>query len=120
MVQVYWALGIRWKDFGKKYGIAEALDRFQAAKAEWTVLSFRALGEGTDDELTKAESATGVHLQDDSRYRFHLFQRNGVETHPDDVRRILVGIKEQAVAYTDLTNILMRQNGTWEHYLPPH
>jgi hypothetical protein len=43
-----------------------------------------------------------------------------VETPTDDVRRILVGIKEQAVAYTDLTNILMRQNGTWEHYLPPH
>ena len=53
MAQVYWALGIRWADFGEKYGIAEALDRFQAAKAEWTVLSFRALGEEADDELTR-------------------------------------------------------------------
>ena len=119
MAQVYWALGIRWTDFGEKYGIAEALDRFQAAKAEWTVLSFRALGEGADDELTEAETAAGIRLQGDTRYRFHLFQWNGVETPSEDVRRILVGIKEQAVAYADLTNILLRQNGTWEHHLPP-
>jgi hypothetical protein len=119
MAQVYWALGIRWTDFGEKYGIAEALDRFQAAKAEWTVLSFRALGEGTDDELTEAETSSGIRLQGDTRYRFDLFQWNGVETPSDDVRRILVGIKEQAVAYADLTNILMKQNGTWEHHLPP-
>jgi hypothetical protein len=38
----------------------------------------------------------------------------------DDVSRIRVGIAEQAVAYADLQQILMRQNGTWEHYLPPH
>jgi hypothetical protein len=120
MAQVYWALGIRWKDFGEKYGIAEALDRFQAAKGEWTVLSFRALGEGTDDELNEAETATGIRLQGDTRYRFHLFLWDGVETPAGDVRRILVGIKEQAVAYADLTNILLRQNGSWEHHLPPH
>jgi hypothetical protein len=119
MAQVYWALGIRWADFGKKYGISEALDRFQAAKAEWPVLSFRALREGPDDERNEAESATGVHLQGDIRYRFHLFQWNGEETQPDDVRRILVGIKEQTIAHTDLTNILMRRDGTWEHHLPP-
>jgi hypothetical protein len=120
MAQVYWALGIRWKDFGEKYGIAEALDRFQAAKGEWTVLSFRALGAADDDELTEAETAAGIRLQGNRRYRFHLFQWNGVETPADDVRRILVGFKEQAVAYADLTNILLRQHGTWEHYLPPH
>lgn len=120
MAQVYWALGIRWTDFGEQYGIAEALDRFQAAKGEWTVLSFRVLGEQADAELTEAETATGIRLQGDTRYRFHLFQWNGVETPSDDVRRILVGIKEQTVAYADLTNILMNHNGTWEHYLPPH
>jgi hypothetical protein len=119
MAQIYWTLGIRWAEFGETYGIAEALDRFQAAKGEWTVLSFRALGAGTDDELTEAESATGIRLQGDTRYRFHLFQWNGVETPADDVRRILVGIKEQAVAYADLTNILIKRNDTWEHHLPP-
>ena len=72
-----------------------------------------------DEELTEAETALGVRLQGDTRYRFHLFQWNGVETQPEDVRRILVGIKEQAVAYADLTNILLRQNGAWEHHLPP-
>ena len=29
-------------------------------------------------------------------------------------------VAKQAVAYADLTNILLRQNGSWEHYLPPH
>src|SRR5215203_1024375 len=119
MAQVYWALGIRWADFGEKYGIAEALDRFQAAKAEWTVLSFRALGEDADDELTEAMTDTGVRLRGDTRYRFHLFRWNGEETSGDDVRRILVGMREQAIVYADLTNILMRQDDTWEHHLPP-
>ena len=71
------------------------------------------------DELSEAETSAGIRLQGDTRYRFHLFEWNGVETPSDDVRRILVGIKEQAVAYADLTNILLRQNGTWEHHLPP-
>jgi len=119
MAQVYWALGIRWADFGEKYGIAEALDRFQAAKAEWTVLSFCALGEDADDELTEAMTDTGVRLRGDTRYRFHLFRWNGEETRGDDVRRILVGMREQAIVYADLTNILMRQDDTWEHHLPP-
>ena len=114
-----WALGIRWTEFGEKYGIAEALDRFQAAKAEWTVLSFRALGEEADEELTDAETATGIRLQGDTRYRFHLFKWNGVEMTSDDVRRILVGIKEQAIVYADLANILTKQDDTWEHHLPP-
>jgi hypothetical protein len=120
MAQLYWALGIRWADFGENYGIAEALDRFQAAKAEWTVLSFRALGPETDDELTKAETAAGIRLQGDTRYRFHLFKWNGVETRSDDVRRIYVGIKEQAVAYADLTYVLLRRDGPWAHHRPPH
>src|SRR5215208_4672699 len=119
MAQVYWALGIRWTDFGEKYDIAEALDRFQAAKAEWTVLSFRTLREADDDELAEAETATGVRLRGDTRYRFHLFRWNGEVTRGDDVRRILVGMREQAVVYADLANILMRQDDTWEHHLPP-
>jgi hypothetical protein len=53
-------------------------------------------------------------------HRFHLFRWNGQEMPGDDVSRIRVGIAEQAVAYADLQQILMRQNGTWEHYLPPH
>jgi hypothetical protein len=120
MAQVYWALGIRWEDFGEKYEIAEALDRFQAAKGEWTVLSFRALGERADHELTEAETAAGIRLQDDTRYRFHLFQWDGVEIASEDVRRILVGIENQVIAYADLTHVLLRRDGAWAHHSPPH
>ena len=42
-----------------------------------------------------------------------------VDMTSDDVRRILVGIKEQAIVYADLTNILTKQDDTWEHHLPP-
>jgi hypothetical protein len=118
MAQVYWALGIRYADFRNRYELAEALDRFQAAKGEWSVLSYRIVA-GDDAELGQAQESTGTTLQGDALHRFHLFQWNGVETPADDVRRILVGIKEQAVAYADLTNILIKRNDTWEHHLPP-
>jgi hypothetical protein len=120
MAQVYWSLGIRYSNFSADYELAEALDRFQAAKGEWTVLSFRAIGDETDDDLAEAQAEMGVELQGDTRYRFHLYQWNGTETKPEDVRRTLVGIKDQAIAYTDLVNVLLRRNDAWEHHLPPH
>jgi hypothetical protein len=119
MAQVYWALGIRYADFRDRYELAEALDRFQAAKGEWSVFSYRIVA-GDDAEPGQAQESTGTTLQGDALHRFHLFRWNGQEMPGDDVSRIRVGIAEQAVAYVDLTNILMRQNGTWEHYLPPH
>ena len=55
MAQVYWALGIRYADFRDRYELAEALDRFQAAKGEWSVLSYRIVA-GDDAELGQAQS----------------------------------------------------------------
>ncbi|MFT4040448.1 MAG: hypothetical protein QM692_19870 [Thermomicrobiales bacterium] len=119
MAQVYWALGIRWEDFGDQFGIAEALDRFQAAKGEWNVLSFRAVSEDVPDaDLTAAEAATGETLQAGA-YRFELFSPNGETQRPDDVRRQLVGIEEEALAYTDLATLLLRRGDTWEAFQPP-
>jgi hypothetical protein len=43
-----------------------------------------------------------------------------VQTKPEDVRRVLVGIKDQAVAYTDLTHVVLRRDGSWAHHRPPH
>ena len=76
MAQVYWALGIRYRDFGDKYALADALDRFAAAKAEWTVLSFQSVDDGADEDLTEAEADLGIDLQGDNRYRFHLYRWN--------------------------------------------
>lgn len=119
MAQVYWALGIRYADYDERYGNAEALDRFQAAKGEWSVLSFRAVGNEADDELREAEEVTGITLQGSPRYRFQLFQWNGNATKPEDVRRILVGIKEKCTVYADLDQILLKRDGSWQHHQPP-
>jgi hypothetical protein len=119
MAQVYWALGTRYAEYGEQYELGEALDRFQAAKGEWSVLSFRTVDVGADEELAEAEATTGISLQGDTRYRFLLIRGNGVVTKPHDVRRVLVGIKEQVVVYTDLRTVLMSRHDAWEHYRPP-
>ncbi|MBA2468634.1 MAG: hypothetical protein H0V37_04445 [Chloroflexia bacterium] len=119
MAQVYWSLGIRYADYGDRYDLGEALDRFQGAKSAWAVLSFRAVTE-RDEELTTAEASSGVDLSLDRLYRFHLFTWGGEDRHPEDVRRILVAMEEQVVAYTDLTNVLVgRADGAWEYHEPP-
>jgi hypothetical protein len=117
MAQVYWALGIRYEEFGDQFEIAEALDRFQAAKGEWNVLSFR-VRDGDDPDLAEAQRATGETLAGDG-YRFHLFRWNGEQEKPDNVRRILVGIEEEVVAFTSPDTLLLRRDDTWEVMQPP-
>lgn len=118
MAQVYWALGIRYEDFGDQFEIAEALDRFQAAKGEWNVLSFRRLDGEADSDLAEALSVTGESLSGDG-YRFHLFRWNGEQSKPENIRRILVGIEEEALAYTSDGTLLLRRDDTWEAFQPP-
>ncbi|MCA9861821.1 MAG: hypothetical protein KC432_02315 [Thermomicrobiales bacterium] len=117
MAQVYWAIGIRYEDFGSQFEIAEALDRFQAAKGEWNVLSFRVRDEA-DPDLSEAQRATGATLTGDG-YRFHLFRWNGEQEKPENVRRILVGIEEEVLAYTSPGTLLLRRGETWEALQPP-
>ncbi len=119
MAQVYWSLGIRYAEYGDRYDLGEALDRFQGAKSVWAVLSFRAVPE-RDDELTAAEASSGVNLSLDRLYRFQLFQWGGEDRHPEDVRRVLVAMRDPVVVYTDLTNVLVgRAGGAWAHHEPP-
>jgi len=117
MAQVYWALGIRHEDFGGQFEIAEALDRFQAAKGEWNVLSFRHRT-GDDPELGEAQRVTGETLTSPG-YRFHLFRWNGEQEKPENVRRILVGIEEEVLAFTSADSLLLRRGDTWEAFQPP-
>ena len=119
MAQVYWSLGIRYAEYGDRYDLGEALDLFQGAKAAWSVLSFRAVS-ARDDELTAAEASSGIELSLDRLYRFQLFTWGGEGRHPEDVRRILVAMGNQVIAYTDMTNVLIRRDdGSWEHHEPP-
>ena len=119
MAQVYWALGIRYADYADTYPIGEALDRFQAAKAEWAVLSFRAVSRD-DPEISAAEAQTGIRLSGTRIYRFHLFTWGNDVPHPSDVRRVLVPMIEQVLIYADLTSVLIpRDGGVCEHHRPP-
>lgn len=121
MAQVYWALGIRFADYSRDHQIGEALDLFQAAKAAWTVLSFRALGEGADADLERAEATLGATLQGQRRYRFVLYQWSGQDTPASDVRRILVPMTNQVIAYSDLTTVLLGRGGDhWSLEPVPH
>lgn len=119
MAQVYWALGIRFADYRAQYQLSDALDRFQAAKGEWAVLSFRTVTD-PDEELALAEQDTAVRLDGERRYRFHLFRWGAEEPHPEDVRRILVRMEEQVIAYVDLATVLVGRDGDrWERHVPP-
>lgn len=119
MAQVYWSLGIRYGEYGDQYDLGEALDLFQEAKSAWSLLSFRNITD-RDDELARAETASGIELELDRLYRFHLFTWGGEDQHPADVRRILVAMQEQVVAFTDMTNVLIGWgDGSWEHHEPP-
>ena len=118
MAQVYWALGIRYADYADTSPIGEALDRFQAAKAEWAVLSFRAVARD-DPEMSAAEARTGIQLSGTRIYRFQLFTWGDDVPHPSDVRRVLVPMIEQVLIYADLTSeLIARDGGVWECHRP--
>ena len=121
MAQVYWALGIRFAEFRQGHEIGEALDLFQAAKAAWTVLSFRALGGSFDADLARAEETLGTKLHGERRYRFVLYQWTGQDTPASDVRRILVRMKNEVIAYADLTTVVLGRSGDhWSLEPVPH
>ena len=118
MASVYWALGLRDPappaerdptDLERK-----ALIDAVRAKAEWAVLSFRAVADEADPDLAAAEGATATRLTGTRRYRFHVF-RPGEETeHPEDFRRVTVEMRDEIVAYTGPGQVLMRRgDGPW-------
>ena len=94
MAQVYWALG----SAGLILARSTASPRPSTASRRQR-LNGRSSPSGLSVRKMTMSSLRrrppGIRLQGDTRYRFHLFQWNGVETPSEDVRRILVGIEEQ-------------------------
>ncbi|TDU25821.1 hypothetical protein DFR24_4266 [Panacagrimonas perspica] len=111
MASVYWALGIRDADFRKRWpkSKARAITEITRAKAGWAVSSFRSVNED-EIELLEAQKTLGVKLSANGpRYRFHIY-RPGVQTpHPEDMRKVRVSIKEEAVAFVDGRQVLIRR-----------
>ena len=113
MQAVYWALGIHDPEFETRHGKPLATYKVLQAKAEWAVLSFRAIA-ADDAGARAAEAAAGQTLAGPRRYAVRVF-RWGTETpDPADMHTILVDVIEQATAYVSGNTVLIqRENGRW-------
>jgi len=75
----------------------------------WAVSSFRAVRED-EPELADAMKRLGAKFAADGpRYRFHVYRPGTQSVNPDDLRKVRVTIKEEAVAFTDGRQVLIRR-----------
>jgi hypothetical protein len=111
MEAVYWALGIRDPEFVDRYKDTEtkAAVKIIEAKAGWSVVSFRHVSAG-NPELVDAERNAGVRLEGTRRFRFHVYRPGEQIPDSTDLKRSLVSIKEEAVAYVAGTVVLIRRD----------
>lgn len=116
MAAVYWALGIRDKDFtadDKQTDWAKIV----AAKARWAVLSFTKDASNTSD-FAEAEKATSSGLDPKESYRFHVF-RGGLEKATRDEQTpagtikfaMRVEVVEEAIVFVSGNKTLIQRNG---------
>lgn len=115
MASLYWALGLRDPtppEAGRPITEADrdAVIAAVKAKAEWAVLSFRAV-EPAHGELAAAEAETSSRLPGERLYRFEAF-RPGPETrHPTDLTCVLVEMRERVLAYVGSGRVLLKRTG---------
>jgi hypothetical protein len=104
MEAVYWALGIH---------DTLPLNETLRAKADWAVLSFRHAA-ADETELAEAERVTRGRLSGSPRYRFHVYRWGKQIPDPDDMRIVLVEMREQVILYVDGSTVLLRrETGPW-------
>jgi hypothetical protein len=82
--------------------------------SEWSVVSFRAVGESQAAELAEAESASGVTLGG-SRYRVEFGKRGEQAPDPQDHRKVRVTLTETATIFAGAESRLLvrRGGGAW-------
>jgi hypothetical protein len=118
MGAVYWALGIRDPAYRKKFPKGRrAINELIKDKAGWAVISFRHVRAEDAAELAEAQKAAGqLGGGSGPRYRFHLIRPLAQTRHPTDLKRVHVSIKEEAVAYVDGLEVLLRrgEKGPWK------
>jgi hypothetical protein len=104
MEAVYWALGIH---------DTLPLNETLRAKAAWAVLSFRHAA-ADETELAEAERATRGRLSGSPRYRFHVYRWGKQIPDPDDMRTVLVEMRDQVILYVNASTVLLRrETGPW-------
>jgi hypothetical protein len=104
---VYWALGIG-AEKGREYAPMEVL----LEKAKWALLKFRPV---TDNEagLAEAAQATGGNLGGQFRYYIEIYRWGDHRPDPNDFKTMLVDIVEDAIAYADDKNVLLKRDRQW-------
>jgi hypothetical protein len=113
MEAVYWGLGIHDPDFLEKYDEATSASKVIRAKADWAVLSFRAVA-ADDPALAAAEREAGARLVAPRRYGFHIYRWGKEIRDPDELGTVFVEILEQAFAYVAGNMVLLRHgDGRW-------
>lgn len=117
MSRVYWSLGIHDPEIEREHPAdpEAAMIRIVAAKSAWAVRSFQPVAAG-DPLLAAAERETGVRLAGPRRYRFEVFAWGDQTPDPEDIRTVLVEMKETAVVYVGGETVLVRRDeGPWKH-----
>lgn len=106
MAAVYWSLGIR----GNQGNVNQVL----RDKAAWAVLSFRVIPVN-DPELVKIAAQTGARLDPRRHYyRFEVFRWGQHNPNPARLRSVLVDIQEEAMAYSDGRQVILKRGGSWK------
>lgn len=110
MASVYWSLGIRDAAFRQRFpkSKSRAVTEITRAKAGWAVSSFRAV-RADEPELVEAQKKLRVKLGAGPHYRFHIYKPGEQTPHPSDLRKVRVSIKEEAVAFVDASQVLVRR-----------
>jgi hypothetical protein len=127
MSRVYWSLGIHDPEIERKHrgsidpdtklpdGHEKAMIEIMRRKSAWAVRSFLPVA-GRDPGLVAAERAAGARLEGPRRYRFEVFRWGEQTTDPEDMRVVLVEMRETAEVYVGGNTVLIRRNeGPWKH-----
>jgi hypothetical protein len=109
MAAVYWSLGIRANPANPGN-----VNKVLRDKAAWAVLSFRTVA-ANDAELARLAAQTGARIDARRRYyRFELFRWGAQHPNPARLRSVFVDIQEEAQAYSDGRQVIIKRGGSWQ------
>jgi hypothetical protein len=116
MAAVYWALGIRDKDFATD-DVRSASTKIIAEKSKWAVLSFTK-DASTSPDFVEAEKVTSSDLDPKETYRFHIYRAGSEKTTRDEQTpagtvkfATLVEVLEEAVVFVSGNKAVIQRNG---------
>jgi hypothetical protein len=120
MAAVYWALGIRDKDFATD-DVRSASTKIIAEKSKWAVLSFTK-DASTSPDFVEAEKVTSSGLDPKETYRFHIYRAGNEKTTRDEQTpagtvkfATLVEVLEEAVVFVSGNKaVIQRNGGPWQ------